>query len=156
MLEHSCRLGLEGIISKRVDLPYRSGRGDHWLKSKSVERQEFVILGYIPSTVSSRSVGSLALGYHDKGSLVYAGRVGTGWSSDQSRSLRHEFEKISSTKPRFAKPLPVGVEKDVRWVEPRLVCEIEYRGWMAIGRESAHVSPDEMKEAVGFLRRIFG
>jgi bifunctional non-homologous end joining protein LigD len=129
MLEHSCRLGLEGIISKRVDLPYRSGRVDHWLKSKCVERQEFVILGYIPSTVSSRSVGSLALGYHDKGSLVYAGRVGTGWSSDQSRSLRNELEKISSTKPRFAKPLPVGVEKDVRWVEPRLVCEIEYRGW---------------------------
>ena len=52
MLEHSCRLGLEGIISKRVDLPYRSGRGDHWLKSKCVERQEFVILGYVPSTVS--------------------------------------------------------------------------------------------------------
>ena len=101
MLEHSCRLGLEGIISKRVDLPYRSGRGDHWLKSKCVERQEFVILGYIPSTVSSRSVGSLALGYHDKGSLVYAGRVGTGWSSDQSRSLRNELEKISSTKPRI-------------------------------------------------------
>jgi len=129
MLEHSCRLGLEGIISKRVDLPYRSGRGDHWLKSKCVERQEFVILGYIPSTVSSRSVGSLALGYHDKGSLVYAGRVGTGWSSDQSRSLRNELEKINSTKPRFAKPLPVGVEIGVRWVEPRLVCEIEYRGW---------------------------
>ena len=66
MLEHSCRLGLEGIISKRSDLPYRSGRGDHWLKSKCVERQEFVILGYVPSTVGSRSVGSLALGYHDR------------------------------------------------------------------------------------------
>ena len=129
MLEHSCRLGLEGIISKRVDLPYRSSRGDHWLKSKCVERQEFVILGYVPSTVSSRSVGSLALGYHDKGSLVYVGRVGTGWSSDQSRSLRNELEKIDSTKPRFDKPLPLGVEKGVRWVEPRLVCEIEYRGW---------------------------
>ena len=129
MLEHSCRLGLEGIISKRVDLPYRSGRGDHWLKSKCVERQEFVILGYIPSTVSSRSVGSLALGYHDRGSLVYAGRVGTGWSSDQSRLLRNELEKIGSTKPRFARPLAAGVEKGVRWAEPRLVCEIEYRGW---------------------------
>jgi bifunctional non-homologous end joining protein LigD len=129
MFEHSCRLGLEGIISKRVDLPYRSGRGDHWLKSKCVERQEFVILGYVPSTVGSRSVGSLALGYHDKGSLVYVGRVGTGWSSDQSRSLRNELEKIDSTKPRFDKPLPAGVDKGVRWVEPRLVCEIEYRGW---------------------------
>ena len=78
MLEHSCRLGLEGIISKRVDLPYRSGRGDHWLKSKCVERQEFVILGYIPSTVSSRSVGSLALGYHDRETLFTPAGSGQG------------------------------------------------------------------------------
>ncbi len=129
MLEHACRFGLEGIVSKRADLSYRFGRGDHWLKSKCIERQEFAILGYVPSTVSSRSIGSLALGYHDSGNLIYAGRVGTGWSSDQSRSLRDELEKISSTKPRFAKPLPASVEKGVRWTEPRLVCEIEYRGW---------------------------
>lgn len=129
MLEHSCRLGLEGIISKRADLPYRSGRGDHWVKSKCVERQEFVILGYVPSTVSSRSVGSLAVGYHDNEKLVYAGRVGTGWSGDQSRSLRDELERINATKPQVTIPLPDGAEKGVRWAEPRLVCEIEYRGW---------------------------
>jgi bifunctional non-homologous end joining protein LigD len=129
MLEHACRLGLEGIISKRVDLPYRSGRGDHWLKSKCVERQEFVILGHTPSTATSRSVGSLALGYHDNGNLVYAGRVGTGWSGEQARSLRDELKKISATKPPFARPLPAGTEKGVHWVEPRLVCEIEYCGW---------------------------
>jgi bifunctional non-homologous end joining protein LigD len=79
--------------------------------------------------VTSRSVGSLALGYHDNGNLLYAGRVGTGWTHDQSRSLRDELEKISATKPQFAKPLPAGNEKGVRWAEPRLVCEIEYRGW---------------------------
>jgi bifunctional non-homologous end joining protein LigD len=62
VLEHACRFGLEGIVSKRADLPYRSGRGDHWLKSKCLERQEFVILGYVPSTAASRSAGSLALG----------------------------------------------------------------------------------------------
>jgi bifunctional non-homologous end joining protein LigD len=129
MLEHACRFGLEGIVSKRADLPYRSGRGDHWIKSKCLERQEFIILGYIPSTAASRSVGSLALGYHDNQKLVYAGRVGTGWSQEQARSLRDELETIGATKPPFAKPLPVGTEKGVRWVEPRLVCEIEYRGW---------------------------
>jgi bifunctional non-homologous end joining protein LigD len=129
MLEHSCRLGLEGIISKRADLPYRSGRGDHWLKSKCVERQEFIILGYIPSTVTSRSVGSLAVGYRNDGSLVYAGRVGTGWSVEHARTLREELEAIGATKPSFAKPPPAGAEKGVRWVEPRLACEIEYRGW---------------------------
>lgn len=129
MLEHSCRMGLEGIISKRSDLPYRFGRGDHWLKSKCAERQEFVILGYVPSTAASRSVGSLALGYHDDGKLIYAGRVGTGWSRDQAKSLRDALDNISAAKPLFAKPLPAGAEKGVRWCEPRLVCEIEYRDW---------------------------
>jgi bifunctional non-homologous end joining protein LigD len=129
MLAHACRFGLEGIVSKRADLPYRSGRGDHWLKSKCVERQEFVILGYVPSTVTNRSAGSLALGYYGNGDLFYAGRVGTGWSQEEARALRDELEKIKSTKPPFAKPLPSAAEKGVRWAEPRLVCEIEYRGW---------------------------
>jgi bifunctional non-homologous end joining protein LigD len=120
MLEHACRFGLEGIISKRADLPYRSGCGDHWLKSKCVERQEFVILGYIPSTVTSRAVGSLALGYYDDQKLVYAGRVGTGWSQEHARSLRDELEIISAIKPSFAKPLPASTEKGVRWAAPRL------------------------------------
>jgi bifunctional non-homologous end joining protein LigD len=129
VLEHACRFGLEGIVSKRADLPYRSGRGDHWLKSKCLERQEFVILGYVPSTAASRSAGSLALGYYGNGDLIYAGRVGTGWSQEEARALRDELEKIKSTKPPFAKPLPASTEKGVRWAEPRLVCEIEYRGW---------------------------
>jgi bifunctional non-homologous end joining protein LigD len=129
MLEHSCRFGLEGIISKRKDLPYRSGRGDHWLKSKCIDRQEFIILGYVPSTADSRSVGALALGYHADGRLVYAGRVGTGWSADQARSLRDELETIVAKKPSLANQLPDGAEKGVRWVEPRLVAEIEFREW---------------------------
>jgi bifunctional non-homologous end joining protein LigD len=129
MLEHSCRFGLEGIVSKRQDLPYRSGRGDHWLKSKCIDRQEFVILGYVPSSADSRSIGALGLGYHQGGRLVYAGRVGTGWSGDQARSLRDELEAIIGKKPALANRLPVGAEKGVRWVEPRLVGEIEFRGW---------------------------
>jgi bifunctional non-homologous end joining protein LigD len=129
MLEHACRFGLEGIVSKRVDLPYRPGRGDHWLKSKCLERQEFIVLGYVPSTAASRSVGSLALGYHERQNLVYAGRAGTGWSQELARRLRDELEAIRAPKPLLAKPLPAGAEKGVRWVEPRLVCDIEYRGW---------------------------
>jgi bifunctional non-homologous end joining protein LigD len=129
MLEHSCRLGLEGIISKRKDQPYRSGRGDHWLKSKCIDRQEFIILGYVPSTADSRAVGAMALGYHADGRLVYAGRVGTGWSAAQARSLRDELEAIIGMKPSLANQLPDGAEKGVRWVEPRLVAEIEFREW---------------------------
>ncbi len=129
MFEHARKLGLEGIVSKRKDLPYRSGRGGHWLKSKCVRRQEFVILGYVSSAAASGSVGSVLLGYQDKGKLIYAGRVGTGWSADQARSLRADIEKVASTKPTFGKALPAGADKGVRWAEPRLVCQIEYRGW---------------------------
>jgi len=129
MLEHSCRFGLEGIVSKRADLPYRSGRGEHWLKSKCLSSQEFIILGYVPSTAASRSVGALALGYHDGGKLFYAGRVGTGWSADQARSLRDEIERMRADRPALARELPAGADKAVRWVEPRLVCEVEFHSW---------------------------
>jgi bifunctional non-homologous end joining protein LigD len=133
MLTHACRFGLEGIVSKRKDLPYRAGRNDGWFKSKCVHRQEFVILGYVPSTVARGLVGALPLGYHDGNSLVYAGRVGTGWSLEQAKSLRQDLEQMPAPRPQFAKPLPAGAETGVRWTEPRLVCEIEYRSWTAEG-----------------------
>ena len=129
MLEHSCRFGLEGIISKRKDLSYRPGRGEHWFKAKCQQRQEFVILGYVPSTAASGAVGALALGYHSGGELVYAGRVGTGWSAALATSLRTELDKIKAKKPTLRKALPAGAEKGVVWTEPRLVCEVEYRDW---------------------------
>jgi bifunctional non-homologous end joining protein LigD len=129
MLEHSCRMGLEGIVSKRKDLPYRAGRGEHWLKAKCVDAQEFVILGYVPSTAASRAVGALALGYYADGALVYAGRVGTGWSVDLAVALRTELDKIKAAKPALHKALPAGTEKGVVWTEPRLVCEVEFRDW---------------------------
>ncbi|MCL2385511.1 MAG: DNA ligase D, partial [Alphaproteobacteria bacterium] len=131
MLEHACRFGLEGIVSKRLDLPYKPGRGDHWLKSKCLDRQEFIILGYVPSTAASRSVGALALGYYDQNRLFYAGRTGTGWSQDEARSLRQALDAIRAAKPPLAKRLPDGAEKNLHWVEPNIVCEIEYRGLTA-------------------------
>ena len=131
MLEHACRFGLEGIISKRKDQPYRAGRGDHWLKSKCVDRQEFVILGYAASTADSRAVGALALGYYADRALHYAGRVGTGWSGEQARALREALDRIGAKKPQLANPLPAGAEKGVAWVKPQLVAEIEFREWTA-------------------------
>jgi bifunctional non-homologous end joining protein LigD len=133
MLAHTCRLGLEGIISKRKDLPYRPGRGHHWFKAKCMKSQEFVILGYVPSTAASGAVGSLVLGYHSDGKLFYAGRVGTGWSASVAKSLRKELDKIKAGKPALAKALPAGAEKGVVWAEPQLVGEIEYRDWTRDG-----------------------
>jgi bifunctional non-homologous end joining protein LigD len=149
MFEHAGRLGLEGIISKRRDLPYRSGRTDDWLKSKCVDRQEFLILGYIPSTVAAGMVGALLLGYRQNGKLVYAGRVGTGWSTAEARSLKDELEKIAAAKPAFTQPLPAGADKGARWSEPRLVADIQFRGWSTDGllRQSSFKGIREDKSA---------
>jgi bifunctional non-homologous end joining protein LigD len=129
MLAHSCRMGLEGIVSKRRDLSYRSGRSDSWLKAKCQKSQEFVILGYVRSTAASGAIGSLALGYYDGGELVYAGRVGTGWSLGVASSLYGEINKIKAAKPALRDALPAGAEKGVVWAAPRLVCAVEYRDW---------------------------
>ena len=131
MLEHACRLGLEGIVSKRVDMPYRSGRGEHWLKSKSVLRQEFIIIGYVASTVAPGSIGALVLGYHENGKLMYVGRVGTGYSHKQARDLYETLEKIAAPRPALGNALPAGAEKGVRWVKPQLVCDVEFHDWTA-------------------------
>jgi bifunctional non-homologous end joining protein LigD len=129
VFEHAGRLGLEGIVSKRTDLPYKPGRGDHWFKSKCVLQQEFIIVGYMRSTAASGSVGSLPLGYYSAGKLMYAGRVGTGWSAQQAIALRNALDKLVIPKPTFGNALPIGAEKDVRWVEPKLVCEVQFRAW---------------------------
>ena len=133
ILEHTCRLGLEGIVSKRADLPYKAGRGDHWLKSKCILSEEFLILGYIPSTAAKGAVGALLLGFHDEaGKLRYAGRVGTGYSGAEARALREALDTISAPRPPLANNnLPAGAEKGVKWAQPRLVCEVEFGGWSA-------------------------
>src|SRR5205085_1690372 len=77
------------------------------------------------------TVGALLLGYFDSGTLMYAGRVGTGYSGDQSRSLRKDLDNIAAPKPKLGNSLPAGAEKGVRWAKPKLVGEIEYRGWTA-------------------------
>jgi bifunctional non-homologous end joining protein LigD len=111
MFEHAGKFGLEGIISKRKDLPYLAGRDDHWLKSKCVAQQEFIIVGYIPSTTAKSLVGSLALAYFEDKKLTYAGRVGTGWSLALAKTLRERLEKLATTRPKFANSLPEGAEK---------------------------------------------
>jgi bifunctional non-homologous end joining protein LigD len=128
-LAQACRLGIEGIVSKQRDAPYRpAARNATWQKSKCVLRQEFVIGGYEDSTVGS--LGALWLGYHDTaGRLVFAGKVGTGFQRDASELLA-TFRKMVIARPAFDVGLPTGYKvRDARWLEPRLVCEVAFMEW---------------------------
>jgi bifunctional non-homologous end joining protein LigD len=129
VLQHACRMGLEGIISKRPESPYRSGRGTGWLKSKCLDRQEFVIGGFVPSTVAERAIGSLAVGYYDAGKLAYAGRVGTGYSEKTARDLYGKLAARHADSMPFAGKLAAAERRGVVWVRPELVAEVEFRGW---------------------------
>jgi bifunctional non-homologous end joining protein LigD len=129
VLEHACRMSLEGIISKRVASSYRSGRSTDWIKSKCFDRQEFVIAGFVPSSVANGAIGSLALGYNDGGQLVYAGRVGTGFPEKTARDLFRKLQAIRTDPIPFAGKLATAERRGVIWVRPELVAEVEFRGW---------------------------
>jgi bifunctional non-homologous end joining protein LigD len=118
----ACQLALEGVVSKRSDGPYRSGRGESWLKSKCIERQEFIVAGYSKSSIAGKGLGSLLLAYYAGKTLTYAGRVGTGFNEASVKALRAAFDKITRDTPPFAKR-PPGAGRDVTWVEPELICE---------------------------------
>ena len=133
LLRHVCRLGLEGVISKVRDAPYRSGRSKEWIKSKCSNRQEFVIAGYVPSTVSTKAIGSLVLGYYDDAKLIHAGRVGTGFGHKVADELFRRLDAMSIPKSPFAKKLSALDARRVQYVRPELVAEVEFRTWTADG-----------------------
>ena len=129
MVRSACRLGLEGVISKRRDRPYRSGRGENWLKVKCTERQEFVIVGFTRSTATPRAVGSLVLAYNEAGGLRLAGRSGTGFTGQSAREIWGKLDPIKRATPAVAARPSAEERRGVTWVEPQLVAEIEFRGW---------------------------
>lgn len=132
--DQSCRHGLEGIVSKRCDAPYRSGRQGDWLKTKCVQREEFVIGGFILPTASRKGLRSLLLGYFsDGGKLLYAGRVGTGFSDQTLLDLRKRLDSLVQEKSSFTNLSPRDVERGTRWVRPELVAHIEYSNWTGDG-----------------------
>ncbi|MDQ6432605.1 DNA ligase D [Mesorhizobium sp. LHD-90] len=131
MLRHACRMGLEGVVSKRADAPYESGRSLDWIKSKCTNRQEFVIVGYVPSNAAGRGVRSLLVGYNENGKLRYAGRVGTGFSSRMGDELKQRMDRLKAKSSPFDKT-PPG-QKGAIWLKPELVAEIEFRSWTTDG-----------------------
>ncbi len=129
MLDHACRLGLEGVVGKRRNAPYRSGRHGEWVKCKCANREEFVAGGYAPSTATRGAVGSLALGAYEDGKLIYAGRTGTGFTQKSAQTLFKQLQPLRRTGSPFANALSAEERRGLVFVEPKLVAEVEFRGW---------------------------
>ena len=129
-LRQCCGHGLEGIVSKRGQSPYRAGRGTDWLKAKCIQREEFVIGGFTEPTASRQGLGALLVGYYDRPRhLLYAGRVGTGFSSHTLVDLRRTLEKLERNESPFANLSTRQAGRGVHWVEPKLVCQVEFSNW---------------------------
>jgi bifunctional non-homologous end joining protein LigD len=126
----ACKLGFEGIVSKQSDAPYRSGRSGSWTKAKCRAGQEVVIGGW---TAEAGMVRSLLAGVYRGDELVYVGRIGTGYGRDAARALLPSLEKWTRAVSPFSGDNAPPGEKNVRWLEPKLVAQIEFAGWTDTG-----------------------
>ena len=130
MFAKACSLQAEGIVSKRADAPYSGSRSNSWLKCKCRREQELVIGGYTFSAEGNDRIGALVLGYYDNGELIYAGRTGTGFTQAKRRELLTTLEHMGRRSPAFDR-MPPEARKDVHWVEPKLVAEVQFATWTA-------------------------
>jgi bifunctional non-homologous end joining protein LigD len=131
----ACRLHLEGIVSKRRGSPYQPGRGLDWLKTKCSHREEFVIGGFTRPSGSRSHFGALLVGYYDhQKDFIYAGRVGTGFNEETLALLHGKLTKlVQPTSPFSNLSGTTGQARDVTWVKPELVAEIEFSNWTDLG-----------------------
>ncbi len=143
------KLGLEGIIAKKADAPYRAGRTAQWLKIKAEASGDFVIVGFTQPKGSRSHLGALQLGDYVNGELVYAGRVGTGFNDALLRELGDLLEPIVRATPPCRGPVVGGLTTDTipeirttTWVEPMFVCEVQFREW----------TPDGLLRHAAYLR----
>jgi len=161
ILQSACRMDLEGVIAKRADAPYQSRRTETWLKLKCKQRQEFVIVGYTDRSGGPGQIGSLILGVYDAaGALIAVGSVGTGWSGEEAGTLKTKLSKLEQERPAFANEVKKpgrwskrrpGTE---RWVEPRLVVEVEFAEWTPEGqiRHASYIGLRSDKPAKNITR----
>ncbi|MFM0733853.1 DNA ligase D [Paraburkholderia sediminicola] len=155
LLKSACDMALEGIIGKRRDSGYTSGRSSGWIKLKCRRRQEFVIGGYSEPSGSRAAFGALLLGVYDgKGKLQYAGRVGTGFNAALLRSVKKELDAHASGRMPFAATPRERSRTPVHWVEPALVCECNFAEWTSDGivRQASFVSLRNDKPARQIIR----
>ncbi|WP_247338435.1 non-homologous end-joining DNA ligase [Bradyrhizobium sp. CW4] len=121
LFEAASKLNYEGIVSKRVDAPYRSDRVEAWQKIKTVQREKFPVVGFIKDP---SGVAALYLGKQEGKELRYMGKVGTGWSRTKSAEIRKALDTVVSPKQMLTKPVK---KPKATWVEPKFYADIEYR-----------------------------
>lgn len=121
LFEHAAKLNYEGIVSKKVDAPYRSERTEAWAKVKTVQREKFPVIGFIKDPTG---VAALYLGKRQGKELVYMGKVGTGWTRTKSAEIRRALDTVVSPKSKLTTPVR---KPKATWVEPSFVADIEYR-----------------------------
>ena len=146
MFERLCAQGLEGVVSKRADAPYRGAAPSAWLKIKCTHRQEFVIIGW---TVSDKGRGfrSLLLAVNDEGELRYAGKVGTGFDAAEIDMLIERMSPLAQKEPPVE--VPRAIRRGAHWVKPKLVAEIAFAEFTHDGilRHASFVGLREDKKA---------
>jgi DNA ligase D-like protein (predicted ligase) len=141
MFQEAGKLGVEGIVSKQIGKPYLPGDRGAWVKTKLLNRQEFVVVGWTDPEGSRASVGALLLGYYaDDSRLLYAGRVGTGMTISELRGLLKKLRPLAARTmtvdvappktARHGRPLELS---RVHWVRPELVVEVSYLSWTTDG-----------------------
>lgn len=131
--KHACEYGIEGIVSKLANSPYESTRNRNWLKVKCSKQQEFVIAGYTPSAKGLPGFGALVLGVYEKGKLVYAGRVGTGFTFKQRSDMKKQLDKLSrKDSPLAVTPKEPGL-RQTHWTEPKMIAEVAFMEWTSDG-----------------------
>ncbi len=132
VLEGTARLGVEGIVAKRLDCPYEPGRRSAaWVKVKNLCSQSVVIGGFTPGAgLREGAIGALAVGIHEGDRLLYAGKVGTGFTEATLAGLAAQLGPLRRVGSPFASRQP---PRDTRFVEPRLVAEVEFREWTRSG-----------------------
>lgn len=130
LLEEACKIGAEGLVSRRKDSLYQGRRSREWVKSKCGLEQKFVIGGFMPAKDAPRAVGALLLGYYRNGKLHYAGKVGTGFTQKSAHEIYERLIPLKASSAPFEGKIDRGRRAYV-WLQPEVLCEVAFWEWTA-------------------------
>ncbi len=134
VLDTAAEHGLHGVIAKKIDSTYQSGRSRSWVQTTLRQTQEVIIGGWVAERGRAASIGALLVGVPTESGLRYVGQVGTGFTDATRRELLERLVGLTVPESPFAGEVPTEADRRVHWVAPRLFGEVSYRQWTAHGR----------------------